>query len=158
MAGCASFRVGDSLGRGHGRPPKFVLSLIGCFCHKELFLFRPFSDRKRITKASCCKDGSFEWAKGEGGHSGGQELRYPSPNFPFCTTWLGCGRTRFGPGGCQLPGVPSSQFSVESRFVWTENWELRTAKLSMRVSLPLPASPRFDGHHAAGSGRSLSGS
>src|SRR5450759_1842429 len=37
MAGGAPFPVGDSLGRRHGRPPKVVLSLIGCFCHKEFF-------------------------------------------------------------------------------------------------------------------------
>ena len=57
-------------------------SLIDCFCHKELF-FRPFADRKRITKASYCKDDGYELAKGEGGHSGGQELRYSTRNFPI---------------------------------------------------------------------------
>ena len=63
-----------------------MLSLIGCFCHKDLF-FRPFPDRKRITKTSYCKDDSYEMAKGEGSHSGGQELRYSRPNLPFLHNW-----------------------------------------------------------------------
>src|SRR5258708_2062389 len=66
MAGCASFGDYDSFGNRHGRPPKIVLCLIGCFCHKEV-CFRSFSDRKRITKARYCKDDSYKQAEGEGG-------------------------------------------------------------------------------------------
>jgi hypothetical protein len=60
-----------------------VLSLIGNLRHKELFFRGPFSDRKRITKTPYCKDTSYKRLKGEGGRLAGQELRYPSPNFPI---------------------------------------------------------------------------
>ena len=40
---------------------------------------------------------------GEGGQSGGQELRDSARFFPLCTTGLGCGRTRFGSGRRSAP-------------------------------------------------------
>ena len=102
-----------------------MLSLIDCFCHKELFFFRFFSDRKRITKASHCKDDTYERAEGEGGRSRGQELRNPSPNYPILHDLA---RKRTYPlwflaalSSWLEFSAPGSQFSVASRFVLTEN-------------------------------------
>ena len=94
-------------------------SLIGCFCHKELF-FRPFPDRKRITKASYCKDDSYEQAKGEGGQLQKARITLFNPEFPILHDWAGL-RTYlvwFVAVVSLWPKfpVPGSQFSVESRF------------------------------------------
>ena len=106
--------VGHCSGRRHGRTPKFVLSLIGRFCHKGT-LPRPFSDRKRITKANYCKCDTYAQAQGEGGRCGGQELRCPRPNFPILHEWDGL-RDVPGlvPGDSCQPSAISLRSSSES--------------------------------------------
>ena len=113
MAGCASFvassPVDDYFGHRHGWPPKIVLSLIGCFRHKEFF-FRSFSDRKRITKARYCKDDSYKRARGRATAREGKNYANQA-RISYCA--------RFGLGGdvagLVLGAVLSSRFSVLSK-------------------------------------------
>src|ERR1700682_144266 len=102
MAGCAfvaSSPVGESLGHRHGWPPKIVLSLISCFRHKGFF-FRSFSNRKRITKARYCKDGSYKRARG-GRPLGRARITLTKPEFPILHDLVGAGEVAgLVPGGC----------------------------------------------------------
>ncbi len=86
------------------------------------------SGRKRITKASYCKDGIYQRAKGEGGQFAGQELRYSNPEFHIlhnlaglrtCPVWFLVAISHQ-----QETSVPGSQFSVRNESVL--HWELRT--------------------------------
>jgi hypothetical protein len=100
-----------------------VPRLIGCFCHKEPLSPILFGSQANH-QSKLLQRQHLREAMGEGGRSGGQELRYPTRIFTLCTTGLGCGRTRFGSRAVVSSLeflVPSSQFSVEGRFVWTEN-------------------------------------
>jgi len=127
-AGCAPIGAGDSGGR-HGRPPKFVPSLIDCFCHKELF-HRPFNRiASESPKQAIAKTASYELARGEGDDSAGQELRDPTLNFLILHNLarLGTYLVWFG-GRSATRGVLSSRFSVlsQNESDFHENRELRT--------------------------------
>jgi hypothetical protein len=81
-AGTASFQFDDGGVGQQGRAPKFMLGLVGYFCHKKLFLLsisllrqanRQTNSLQRLQMAvpNLTPDVDFE-----------QDLRYPSPNFP----------------------------------------------------------------------------
>jgi len=61
-----------------------MLSLIGYFRHKRALFLRPFSDRKRITKASYCRDDTYWLAKGEGDQSAGKNYAIQARISHFC--------------------------------------------------------------------------
>ena len=79
----ASFRAAHGPGGWHRWPPKVVLNLIGCFCHKELFCVLSRSQANH--QKTVLQRRTLTPTKGGGWPRRAARFTLSTPDFAFCT-------------------------------------------------------------------------